>query len=162
MEVKDHIWILITNGGVGLILALALIKAFGKILGRFLDSIVKAVSDTGKAQVDELRELRNDIKVSTATQALGMTNLTDRVSRVEGKIEGIAFAVNPRMTDAEEHTPVIGTPVHGFGENEPTPVHVIRDGRRGKAQNEASRSTPAKGVPSTGYAYQRPKTKGDR
>lgn len=102
------------NYGAGFVLALAVLRILARVLTKSSADIVV-----------ELRELRGDIKVSAAAQNLAITTNTDRVSRIEGKIEGLVMALAPKLSDndPDEITETHAIPEPHI-EPESTPIEV--------------------------------------
>lgn len=150
---------LVSNGAMGLVLALVLIKVFGKILMRFFDNLVEQMRDQGKEQVDELRELRSTVQESGERNVDAIMSMTDRVSRIEGKIEGIAMHQAPEMADRTDRTPVHGVPYNErewSERSEPTPTETPESIRRARGPIGTLRPATQPGGPTIGGRYSNP------
>ena len=132
--------VLIVNGATLLIVVVLLIRVMARVLERGAHELATSVADLRQ----EVVLLRQDIRDVGEKTAAGMSHLTERVSRIEGKIEGIALSRAPEMADNDddERTPV-GVPI-------PTKDNVYVDpelvptppGKRGKT-GPVARVTPA-------------------
>jgi hypothetical protein len=94
--------ILVVNGATLLVVVVILIRVLAKVFERVGNGFTQSVTSLK----DEVRELRNDIRVTGHENAVAMGHLTERVSRIEGKIEGIALSRAPEMSDTHEVTGV--------------------------------------------------------
>jgi hypothetical protein len=95
--------VLIVNGATLLIVVVILLRVIAKVIDRMGGDFTRA-ADRITAEIVSLRKDLRDVGQQTAV-AVGA--LTERVSRIEGKIEGIALANN--MSD-EDRTPIGGIP----------------------------------------------------
>lgn len=116
------------NGALGLLVAILIIGILGKVLYKILDRLIGKVDETGKNQLEEMRALRSDIRDSGKQTVQALVGLTDRVSRVEGKIEGLMFSRQPEMSDEMERTPV--------GVEPPYPIHPYDEPESRRAQTQ--------------------------
>lgn len=144
------------KGGVTLVL-LAFLFALAWFVGR---RGVKAFDRMATAQVDSMQTMATSIQTSTAAQVVALGQLTDRVSRMEGKVDTlgslavrgvhvgpaqVAVASAVEVFEGEDATPIHGTPIPIAAEH---------------ASPIARRSTPPKGI-APGYRPPgRPGTKG--
>ncbi len=135
----DTLKILVINGGVGLVLALALIKVIGSVFEKVGANMVQAIT-----------ELRNDVRTASAAQNLAITANTDRVSRIEGRVLGLVSALAPQLDDPDEVTGSTAIP-ESMSEHEATPVEVPPSVHRKRAA--FLRTTPATGLTALGQYH---------
>lgn len=155
MEVfAKNIPILVVNGATLLIVVIILIRVFAKLLERLVNGITQTITTLK----DEIVALRSDIRDAANQTAIAVGALTERVSRIEGKIEGIALSRAPEMSDQHETTGVHHNyPPSEFDPDEQTPVEIPHVKPR-------RTTTPATGNPrlptSPGaYATHKPKSR---
>lgn len=146
MAAVDWLLKLWDKGGVALVmivLCYLLLRFVGK---RF----VSAMDGMAKAQTESAMTIATSITTSSAANVVALGKLTERVSRIEGKVEILgSLAVQrgggqpPSLFEQDE------TPIHPIERYEPqaVPVQIPPVPRK--------TATPAKGVP---YAIKRPQT----
>ncbi len=157
----DKLWnalpILVVNGATLLIVVVILIRVIARVLERGANGIHQGVTSLK----DEVTELRSDIRASSREQAVAIGGLTERVSRIEGKIEGIAIGEKGMADTDEEVTPV----------SSPIPRPPKRPGTGGdnvyidptlteQQTPAATRRTPAGGIPRIAGGYSMGKSRG--
>lgn len=113
--------ILVVNGATLLIVVILMIRTNARVLERLFNGFTSSMTDLK----DEFAGLRADIRQTGQANAVAIGALTERVSRIEGKIEGIA-STRPARERAEisdfegELTPVESRPIR----RAPTPPPV--------------------------------------
>lgn len=138
-EIINNLPILIVNGSTLLVVVMFLIKVIARVFER--TSMDFAASLNGIK--DEIVRLRTDLRDVGTQTAVAVGQLTERVSRIEGKIEGIAMARAPEFSDLndDEKTPVGGIPrPPSHGDNIFIDPELTRPG-------QVKRATPASGIP---------------
>ena len=138
----DKLWnalpILIVNGATLLVVVVILIRVLAKVIERGAQGFAQSVAGLK----DEVGGMRQDIRETGREQAIATGALTERVSRIEGKIEGIAISAHTNQTqaamlaDTDDQVTPVQVPI-------PTPPFP----RAQTNVEQVGRNTPAAGVP---------------
>lgn len=99
----NNLPVIIVNGATLLIVVLVLIRVFARVIDRAFGYLASGMTGVK----DEIGALRKDVRDVGSQTAVAVNLLTQRVSRIEGKIEGIAGARGVDLSDQDdERTPI--------------------------------------------------------
>ena len=129
--------VLLVNGATLLIVVIILLRVLARVIDRTGGDVTRAAHHI----TEEIGELRKDIRELGDKTAGALGHLTERVSRIEGKIEGIALRAD--MTD-DDRTPVGGIPR--------PPSHSEQDNVYVNMDDVTPVSNPSRRTPATGIA----------
>ena len=156
------ITILVVNGATLLIVVVLMIRVLAKVLERLFSGFTLTITQVK----DELAGLRTDVRDIGTRTAVAVGHLTERVSRIEGKIEGIAgmAGMSDRADEVTGVTSRVPPEDHAFRED-PTPVLTPIPRPPTIPRTPTPRvPTPPAGVPrhpgAGSYGPSRPKTRG--
>lgn len=167
MVIVDWLIKLWDKGGVALVM-IVLLFLLARFVGKrgvdAFDRMASAQTEMAAAHTTSMQMIAHSVQTSSAAQVVALGGLTERISRMEGKVDtlgqlavrevqqvvtqlpahhgrGVAVATAVEVFDAEEGTPVQGVPV---------PVSSIPSIPRTPTRSP----TPAKG---TAYAQHAPR-----
>lgn len=142
------------KGGVPLVM-IVLVFLLLRFVGK---RAIKAMDNMATAQTESMREIASAVHTSSAAHVIALGGLTDRVSRMEGKVDVIGqLAI---QTAPHARSAAMQSAVEVFEQDE-TPIHPKIDpqllvDRPLQPRTPAKTPTPPKGI--TTYSIPRAKT----
>jgi hypothetical protein len=150
-SLEKNLPVLIVNGATLLIVVVILIRVLARVIDRVSGEFAMSLRTGMDALKNEVVLLRQDIRTAGHENAVAVGMLTERVSRIEGKIEGIVMARAPELTDSDDELTPVGVPV-------PTDnVYIDPDLVPTPPAKRAKTAPPTRTTPAGAYHVVKPK-----